>query len=76
MSLKFAPVKAEFINPFVSSAIEVFRTMLDCELKRGELYLKGHNQPDFDISGVVGLSGKASGAAVVSLGKQVALRLT
>jgi len=72
----YTPVNVEYINPFVTSAVSVFRTMLQCELKRGELYLKGHVQPDHEISGVIGLSGKATGTVVLSLGRDVAISAT
>lgn len=76
MSDKYAPVNAQYINPFLASAVNVFRTVLDCELKRGTLFLKGNVQPNHEISGVIGLSGKAAGTVVLSLGREVALKAT
>ncbi|QDU95434.1 chemotaxis protein CheX [Lignipirellula cremea] len=76
MTTQYAPVDVEFINPFVVAATKVFNVMLGCELKRGPLFLKNNTQPDFEISGVIGLSGKASGTVVLSLQKEVALSLT
>ncbi|MCA9271397.1 MAG: chemotaxis protein CheX [Planctomycetales bacterium] len=70
---RYAPVKVEYINPFVAAAANVFKTMLQCELERGQPYLKGHAQPDYEISGVIGLSGRATGTVVLSLGRDVAL---
>lgn len=69
-------MKAEHINPFVSSAVEVFSTMLKCDLTRGALSLNADFQPSHDISGVIGLSGKASGTVVVSVDRNVALSIT
>ena len=66
-------MKAEFINPFVRSTVDVFSTMLNCELKRGELSLNANFQPEHEISGVIGLSGLASGTVIVSLDRSVAL---
>jgi chemotaxis protein CheX len=71
-----SPLKAEYINPFVTSAVEVFSTMLECRLTRGELSLNPHFQPKHDISGVIGLSGKASGTVVVSVDRNVAISAT
>jgi chemotaxis protein CheX len=71
-----APVSVEFINPFLTSAINVFRTMAACELKRGKPYLADGTQPAHEISGVIGLSGKAIGTVVLSLGEPVALKVT
>lgn len=73
MASKYTPVRAEYINPFLSAAANVFRTMLSQEITRGQPYLKGHHQPDHEISGIIGLSGKAVGTVVLSLGRTVAL---
>jgi chemotaxis protein CheX len=67
-------MKVEYINPFVNATTDVFDTMLSCPLTRGELRLSGQDQPEHDISGVIGLSGDASGLVVVSIDKQVAFQ--
>ena len=69
-------MKAEYINPFIASAAEVFSTMLQCEITRGTLSLSTGHQPTLDISGVVGLSGKASGTVVLSFSREVAVQAT
>lgn len=69
-------MKAEYINPFVCAAVDVFSTMLECELKRGQLSLNVNFQPAHEISGIIGLSGKASGTVVVSVDREVALSAT
>lgn len=71
-----APVNVEFINPFLVSTTTVFRTMAACELSRGKPYLADTVQPTHEISGVIGLSGKAIGTVVLSLGETVALKVT
>lgn len=69
-------MKAEYINPFVSAAVDVFSTMLQCELTRGKLTIGNGSQPTMDISGVIGLSGRATGTVVLSLDRAVALSAT
>jgi chemotaxis protein CheX len=69
-------LKAEYINPFVTAAAEVFSTMLQCELTRGKLAIGNGAQPTMDISGVIGLSGRATGTVVLSLDRAVALSAT
>lgn len=69
-------MKAELINPFVGSTVSVFSTMLGCELKRGQLSLNERFQHQYDISGIIGLSGVVSGTVVVSLDERVALAAT
>jgi chemotaxis protein CheX len=73
---RIVAVKAEYINPFISATVEVFATMLGCELKRGALSLNQNFQPAHEISGIIGLSGKASGTVVVSVGQDVAIAAT
>lgn len=66
-------VKPEYINPFVLSTLDVFSTMLGCKLTRGELSLNNNFHPAYDISGIIGLTGRASGTVVVSLERAVSL---
>ena len=69
-------MKAEYINPFLSSTIGVFQTMLQCPLTRGQPFLKGTAQPQYEVSGVIGLSGTAKGTVVLSLCREAALMAT
>ena len=67
-------MRAEYINPFIASLDRAFLTMLGCQVRRGPIVLKGDSCPTFEISGVIGLSGKAIGTVVLSLSEQVALK--
>jgi chemotaxis protein CheX len=67
-------MRAEYINPFLTSLSNAFMTMLGCEVQRGNLRLKDNTRALHEISGVIGLSGKAVGMAVLSLSKPVALK--
>jgi chemotaxis protein CheX len=66
-------MRVEFINPFVASTCEVFRTMLGQELTRGALSVKREHTPMHEVSGLIGLSGMIRGMVVVSLSRQTAL---
>jgi len=66
-------MKAEYINPFLLSTISTFDTMLNCKLERGEPYLKTATSPRHEVSGVIGLSGKAAGMVVLGLGGETAI---
>jgi chemotaxis protein CheX len=66
-------MKVEYINPFLTAAISVFNTMLGTTLTRGEPFLKNGTQPNHEISGIIGLSGKAKGMVVLSLSREAAL---
>ena len=67
-------MQVEFINPFITSLDNAFRTMLACEVRRGAISLKDGHSPKFGISGIIGLSGKAVGTVVLSLSEAVALK--
>ena len=67
-------MKAEYINPFITSAVNAFQTVLSCEIRRGVPTLKSNTKPQFDISGVIGLSGSAVGTVVLSFSSNVALQ--
>lgn len=69
-------MRVEYINPFVKALVTTFSTMLNCTATRGQLKLKQDINPPLDISGVIGLSGKAVGTVVVSLSKEVAVKAT
>ena len=69
-------MKVEYINPFVTSVTSVFATMLDCRIGRGEPFVKEGSQPHHEVSGIIGLSGKAKGTVVLSLEPDVALAAT
>lgn len=69
-------MKAEYINPFLVSTVSAFDTMLNCTLTRGKPYVKTSLQPSHEVSGIIGLSGKAQGTVVVGLGREAALKVT
>jgi len=69
-------MKAEYIDPFLVSTISAFDTMLKCALTRGTPYVKTGAQPEHEVSGVIGLSGKARGTVVLSLSCEAALKAT
>jgi chemotaxis protein CheX len=68
-------MKAEQINPFIASTVNVFSTMLSCPLERGTPYLRGQREPqDFQVTGIIGLTGRASGTVVLTMTQNVAVR--
>lgn len=69
-------MKVELINPFVTSTINVFRTMFATELKRGQVFLRRPDQTHGGLSGVIGLSGQAQGTAAVIVSEETAMRVT
>jgi chemotaxis protein CheX len=76
MTAACASLTTDCINPIVTSTVTVFRTMAGCDVTCGKPFLVGDKRGAHDISGVIGLSGRAIGTVVLSLGEPVALRVT
>jgi chemotaxis protein CheX len=68
-------MNVSYINPFISSTIDTFKTMLHADIQPGKPRIKEDTTPTFDISGVIGLSGDALGAIALSFPKVVALKI-
>ena len=64
---------ANHINPFIRSTLNVFETMLNCKVERNGLSLVETPKAIHEISGIIGLSGKASGSVVINVSREVAL---
>ncbi len=69
-----ANMRIEFINPFITGLVTTFNTMLGCELRHGEISLKTSHKPAYAISGIIGLSGRAIGTAIISFSEPLALK--
>ena len=68
--------RVEYLNPFITSIVHMFDTMLHIRIVRQMPFIGTDTLPDNEVSGIIGLSGKARGSAVVSLGRETALRCT
>jgi chemotaxis protein CheX len=64
-----------YVNPFIVSTVETFKTMLNLEVKQGAVQLKDENKFSYDVSGIIGLSGEAQGSICMSFPKLLALKL-
>ncbi len=69
-------MRAEYINPFIESTVDVFKTMLSCDVARTGLTVHETFHPQYDITGIIGMSGKAHGDVVISFERSVALAAT
>jgi chemotaxis protein CheX len=67
-------MQVELVNPFVAATINVFSTMLACQLTRGQLSIKRHHAPEYEVSGLIGLTGACQGMVVVSVGRLTAIK--
>ena len=68
-------MKSEWINPFISNAIDVFEQMASIKLERTNLSLKEDPTPSNVISIIVGITGFIQGQVVYSLKGHTAQRI-
>ena len=67
----------QYIHPFIDVAKNTFINFLGTELRVGRPYLKKSDAVnEWDISGVISLSGEVRGAVVISMKNPLATRLT
>lgn len=72
--IKRGSMDVSYVNPFIRSTITTFKTMMGLDIKPGPPRLKKGEKPTHDVSGIIGLSGEAQGAIVLSFPKSVALK--
>lgn len=68
-------IRAEHINPFIVSNLETFAKMVGAEAKPSKPVLKQDARLDYDISGIIGLSGKIIGTVAMSFPEASALAI-
>jgi chemotaxis protein CheX len=66
-------MRVEYINPFVESAFNVLKEVLNTEVKRGELYLKSTSTPVLGVAAIVGLAGDVEGRVLFDMSRNTAL---
>ncbi len=67
----------KYIQPFINVCESVFRDFIGTELEAEHPHFIDKNDPhDWDVSAVIGLTGEARGAVVISMKKELALKLT
>ncbi len=67
----------KYVQPFINTCCNVFRDFIGLEISASTPHFvepSGNNE--WDISGIIGLAGEAQGAVVLSLKKDLALKLT
>lgn len=67
----------QYIQPFVDVCINVFSEFVGSTITAGKPYfVDKEDNHDWDISAIIGLTGEARGAVVVSMKKELALQIT
>lgn len=64
-----------YVIPFIKSVQNVFETMLQLPVQIGAPTLKQQNEPSYDVSGIIGMSGDVEGSVVLSFPTATAERV-
>ncbi|MDR0323322.1 MAG: chemotaxis protein CheX [Treponema sp.] len=68
-------MRVEYINPFVEATFNVLKEVLNCEVKRGEIYLKPTSMAIMGVAALVGLAGDVEGRVLFDMKKESALHI-
>lgn len=68
-------MRVEYINPFVESAYNVLKEVLQSEVNRGELYLKSTSVPVLGVAAIVGLAGDVEGRVLFDMSRDTAIKV-
>jgi chemotaxis protein CheX len=67
----------QYIQPFIDVTANTFKEFIGVELEVGRPYFQQKDAThEWDISGIIGLSGEARGAVVISMKDTLAIKLT
>jgi chemotaxis protein CheX len=67
----------QYIQPFIDVCRHVFKDFVGVELSVGRPYFSDQKAVhNWDISAIIGLTGEARGAVVISMKKELALKIT
>jgi chemotaxis protein CheX len=69
-------MRVEYINPFVESAFNVLKEVLNSDVKRGEIYLKPTTMAIMGVAALVGLAGDVEGRVLFDMTKATALAVS
>ncbi|MDR3002005.1 MAG: chemotaxis protein CheX [Fibromonadaceae bacterium] len=68
-------MKAEHVNPFLKSAAETFKTMVNLTVKPGKPFLRKEPGGNADISCILNISGDIAGVIVMGYSTETALKI-
>lgn len=66
-------MRVEYINPFVESAYNVLKEVLQTEVNRGDLYLKSSSTPVLGVAAIIGLAGDVEGRVLFDMSMESAI---
>lgn len=68
-------IKVDFINPFISAAMDVVRDTIGCELERREIRLETSKVAADDVTVIIGVTGDAEGIVLYGMSERTAKNL-
>ncbi len=68
-------MRVEYINPFVESAMNVLKTTVSDNIKRGTPRLSNNINSIMGVAIIVGLAGQVSGRVVIDMNSETALKI-
>lgn len=68
-------MRVEYINPFVESAYNVLKEVLQSDVTRGELYLKSSSSSILGVAAIIGLAGDVEGRILLDMSMETAIRV-
>lgn len=64
------------VNPFLSAAFEVFKQVLNCELRKGQITIKQEPLASYEIAILIGITGDLyTGVVIYSLKRYSAIKI-
>ncbi len=68
-------LSVEWINPFIEATENIIGTVAMVKITRGKLTLKEDSAVEYDVSGIIGITGEAVGSIALSFPKKTALAI-
>lgn len=68
-------MRVEYINPFVESAYDIMKEVLQSDIDRKDLYLKKTSQPVMGVAALVGLAGDVEGRVLIDMSQDSAIKI-
>ncbi|MFN3411956.1 MAG: chemotaxis protein CheX [Exilispira sp.] len=65
----------DFINPFVEASYEILKEVLQCEIKREDIYLQSRVSNIKGIAALIGLLGEVEGRLILDMDTKTALQI-
>ena len=68
-------MRVEYINPFVESAYDIMKEVLQSDIDRKDLYLKRTSHPIMGVAALVGLAGDVEGRVLIDMSQDSAVKI-